>query len=336
MEKKRVNPQTKRAVIVIAVIIIMIGLAAALYIYARTYAKSNRLGLEMSTAAFNKILARAIPALIGMGVSACLISAMSLAFQTITESRVLTPSMIGFDSVFVGTQTLLVFMFGSLSKWFANPYINYAVTAGAMVVISMTMYGFILRKNKNNLVFLLMFGLVMSGVVRSASNYLQVIMDANEFNQLRAATSVNINNMNTDIIRLAVPVMLCVTVPMILRHRIYNVMALGPANAQSLGIDYNREVKFNLLLISVGMSISTALIGPLAFLGLLVVNISREIFGTHKHLTLFIGSAAFAALALIFGQAVVELLQGAIPVTVLIDLAGCSYMFYLILKENRI
>ena len=130
--------------------------------------------------------------------------------------------------------------------------------------------------------------------------------------------------------------MLCVTVPMILRHRIYNVIALGPANAQSLGIDYNREVKFNLLLISVGMSISTALIGSLAFLGLLVVNISREIFGTHKHLTLFIGSAAFAALALIFGQAVLELLQGAIPVTVLIDLAGCSYMFYLILKENRI
>ena len=79
--------------------------------------------------------------------------------------------MIGFDSVFVGTQTILVFVFGSVSRAFTNPYLNYLIVAGTMVIVSTMMSGFILRKNNNNLVFLLMFGLILSGIVRSGSTY---------------------------------------------------------------------------------------------------------------------------------------------------------------------
>jgi iron complex transport system permease protein len=205
-----------------------------------------------------------------------------------------------------------------------------------MLVISMLMYGFILRKNKSNLVFLLMFGLILSGIVRSGANYLQVIMDAKDYNTVIAATSVNINNMNTDIIFLALPIMLVIITAMLFRHKSYNVMSLGPDNAKSLGINYDKELNLNLILISIGMSVTTALIGSLTFLGLLAVNISRELLKTHKHKLLFICSAGVSALALIFGQALVELLQGAIPVMVIIDLVGCSYMFFLIIKENRV
>ena len=310
--------------------------SGALYIYSRTFAKASRLGVVMEAAAFNSIMGRALPALIGMIACGVLIAVLSLVFQTISESRILTPSMIGFDSIYVGTQTMLVFMFGSVSNIFANPYLNYLVTTSIMIVISMLMFGFILRENKNNLIFLLMFGLVLSGVIRSGSTYLITIMDANDVIHVNAATSVNVNNMNTSIIFLAVPIILTLLLLILCRHKTYNVMSLGADNAKSLGVNYNKEVTWNLFLIALGMSIVTALIGPLAFLGLLAVNIAREMFKTHKHLPLFIGSSALAALALVLGQSVVELLQGSIPVMVIIDLVGCSYMFYLILKENRI
>lgn len=333
---KQAKLQDKRIIITFVVLALLLAVSVFLYIYSRTYAKAFRLNIAMDRAAFNSIMGRTVPALIGMGVAAVLIAVVSLAFQTLTGSRILTPSMIGFDSVFVGTQTVLVFLFGSMSKAFTNPYLNYVIVAGTMVTISMLMYGFILRNNKNNLVFLLMFGLILSGVVRSGSTYLQVIMDANDFNQVRAATSVTVNNMNTSIILIALPLMIAVISIMLSRHRTYDVMSLGPDNAKSLGIAYEKEMKFNLLLISIGMSVATALIGSLAFLGLLAVNIARELLKTHKHIWIFIGSAGLAALSLIAGQAVVELLQGAVPVTVIIDLIGCSYMFYLILKENRV
>ena len=325
-----------RTTVACAVLGLLIAASVVLYIYSRTYAKSARIGIAMTSAAFDSIIARAMPALVGMVAAAILIAVLSLLFQTMTQSRILTPSMIGFDSVFVGTQTLLVFVFGSASKVFSNPYLNYLITAGAMILVSMLMYSAVLRKSRNNMVFLLMFGLVLSGVVRNGARYLQVIMTETDFNQVQAATNVTVNNMNTGIILLVLPIMACLLVVIMLRHRTYNVMCLGEDNAKSLGVNYSREINTGLILISVGMSIATALIGSLTFLGLLAVNIARELLKTHKHLPLFIISAGIAALTLIAGQAVVELLQGAVPVTAVIDLVGCSYMFRLILKENRI
>jgi iron complex transport system permease protein len=314
----------------------LLAAAAALYIYSRTYAKSSRLGMDMTAAAFESIMGRALPALAGMIIAAALMAAVSLAFQTVAQSRLLTPSMLGFDSVFVMTQTLLVFLLGPRSGLFADPRLNYLTAAGAMIAVSALMYGAVLRRGRDNIVFLLMFGLVLSGILRSGAGYIQVIMDAEDFSRVRAATSVTVNNMNTDIIAVVLPVMAVIAAALLSRHRVYDVMSLGAEQARSLGVPYEREANVSLLLIAAGMSVATALIGSLTFLGLLSVNAARELLKTHRHLPLFIGSAVIAALLLVAGQGVTELLQGAVPVAAIMDLAGCSYMFYLILRENRI
>ncbi|MDR2418451.1 MAG: iron chelate uptake ABC transporter family permease subunit [Treponema sp.] len=326
----------KRILFLFFALTALIVMAAFLYIYARTSLKALRLGMPMTQSAYTSIMARTLPALIGMGISAALIAVLSLAFQTITESRVLTPAMIGFDSVFIATQTILVFLFGASTPLFANAVLNYLFSAVLMVAVSVTMYGIILRKNKNNIVFLLLFGLILSGIVRSGVNYIEVLMDPDEFQQVRSVTSVTVNNMNTAIIFITAPLMILLTALMMRRHRVYDVMSLGEANARNLGIAYTEELRLNLLLIAAGMSVVTAMIGSLAFLGLIAVNISRELFKTYRHKILFLGSALTACLILIAGQAMVELLEYAVPVTVIIDLAGCSYMFFLILRENRI
>jgi iron complex transport system permease protein len=326
----------KRALLLFAALAALIVLAAFLYILSRTSLKAARLGMSMTRNACAGIMSRTIPALAGMGLSAALIAALSLAFQTVTGSRVLTPSMIGFDSVFIATQTILVFVFGASTPLFANSAFNYLLSAGLMMAVSAGMYGIILRKNKNNVVFLLLFGLILSGIVRSGVNYIEVLMDPGEFQQVRSATSVTVNNMNTAIIFITAPLMILLTVIMLSRHRVYDVISLGEADAVNLGINYTAELHVNLLIIAAGMSVVTAMIGSLTFLGLIAVNISREIFKTCRHKVLFTGAALTACLILIAGQALVELLEYAVPVTVIIDLAGCSYMFYLILRENRV
>lgn len=336
MVQKNVKRPERRVAMIFVGLALLIVAATLLYLYSRTYAKSARLGVAMTAVARDRILSRATPALIGMMGAAVLIAFVSLTFQTITQSRLLTPSMIGFDAVFVGTQTLLVFLFGASSRVFTNPYLNYLIAAGAMVAISVIMYGMILRRGRNNIVFLLMFGLVLSGILRSGARYLQIIMDEHDYMQVQAATSITINNMNTNIIYIAVPIMLAVVAILLSRHRIYDVCALGPDNAKSLGVDYQREANLALVLVAIGMSVATAMIGSIAFLGLLAVNIARELLRTHRHLPLFIASACIAMLTLVGGQGIVELLQGAIPVTAIIDLVGCSYMFALIWKENRL
>jgi iron complex transport system permease protein len=278
---------------------------------------------------------RVVGTMIGMTVSAFIIAFVSLAFQTTTGSRILTPSMIGFDSIFIGTQTIIVFFFGTATEIFSNIYLNFVITAGAMLAVSMLMYGAILRNSKNNIVFLLLFGLILSGIIRSGSTYLQTIMDPSSFAQLQAATTVTINGMDTRLAKFLAPFMIALCLIFLSRHKTYDVLALGEDNAKNLGVNYLKESNFNLVMISLGMSISTALIGSLTFLGLLAVNITREIFKTNKHFLLFLASGLIATLALVFGQACAEMSQGSIPVTVIIDAIGCSYMFYLILKENK-
>ena len=327
---------SKRIATVFVILTLLLIFSVGLYIFSRTYAKAWRVGVPMNPAAFDSIMGRAIPALIAMAAASAVLAVVSLSFQTITMSRVLTPSMIGFDSVFIGTQTVLVFLFGGNFWLFANPYWNYLLSASIMVVVSFLMFGMILRDSRNNVVFLLMFGLVLSGIVGNGARYLQTIMSQNDFFLVQAATSVNVNNMNTTIIAIAVPIMALVILASVWRHRRYDVMSLGPDQAKGLGVAYEKELKWNLVLIAIGMSVSTALIGSLTFLGLMAVNASREIFKTHKHLPLFIGSAMMAAIALVLGQSVMELLEGRIPVTAIINLVGCTYIFYLILKEDKI
>jgi len=323
----------------IAVFLIVLGLLALgifLYILSRTYVKAWRLGVPMTSAAFNSILGRSIPALVAMAGSAFLIAVISLSFQTIVDSKILTPSMIGFDSIFMGTQTLLVFLLGTTTPFFLNPHVNFVTSAGMMVVISFFMYSAVLRRSKNNMVFLLMFGLVLSGIISSGTRYLQTIMSFYEFTQVQALINVSLNNVNTTLIYMVVPLMLLLAIFMLFRHRIYNVLTLGSEQARGLGVDYQKELNFNLILIAIGMSLSTALIGSLTFLGLLAVNFARMILKTHRHLPLFMISGLAAVITLILGEAVVELIQGAVPVTVVINLIGCSWVFYCIIKDNKI
>lgn len=317
----------------------LILVSVCIYLYARVFAKALDSGIGLTWNVAWRILGRSGASLLGMLISTTLIAVVSLAFQTITENRVLTPSMLGFDSVFLATQSILVFFASQISvmgKLFANPYWNFFITTGVMLVISMLMYGIMLRKDKNNIVFLLLFGLILSSIVKSLTNYIEVLLDPQQFQQLKAVTTVSITNMNESIILLATPAMVLLTILFVRRSREYDVMQLGESNAKSLGIPYTRRVNSTLILIALAMAVTTALIGPLTFLGLLAVNIARELFRTYRHSILFFGSILVSVLFLVLGQGTVELIRYATPVTVLIDLVGGIYMIILILKEHKL
>lgn len=93
--KSRKKSRSRRLRMISVFLTLLMPSSIALYLYSRTYAKSFRLGVPMTDTALQSILQRSIPALIGMGVAAALIAIISLSFQTVTGSRILTPSMIG-------------------------------------------------------------------------------------------------------------------------------------------------------------------------------------------------------------------------------------------------
>ena len=84
--------------------------------------------------------------------------------------------------------------------------------------------------------------------------------------------------MNTDILwTLALPIMVVVVIFMFRDLKYYDVMNLGEDQAKSLGVDYLGIQNRSLIWIAILISVSTALVGPLMFLGLITVNLAREI-----------------------------------------------------------
>ena len=183
---------------------------------------------------------------------------------------------------------------------------------------------------------LLLVGIVFGTLFRSLSSFMQMLIDPNEFQVVQNKMFASFNNLNTDILVLASLVILAILVYAWRFNPYFDVISLGRDQAVNLGIDYDRTVKKMLIVVAVLVSVSTALVGPITFLGLLVVNVAREVFKTYKHSVLIPGAVLFSIIALVGGQFIVEKLFGlTVTLVVIIDFIGGIYFIYLLLKERK-
>ena len=126
-------------------------------------------------------------------------------------------------------------------------------------------------------------------------------MEPEEFDTLVLRTQMSISNMNTSIIWLATPIMIMMIILMTRAHKTLDVMALGEDEAINLGVEYHKQNYLYMIYIAISMSVATALIGPMSFLGLITVNMSRELLKTNKHLPTIVLSSLIAVVFFING-----------------------------------
>src|SRR5690625_6678511 len=90
------------------------------------------------------------------------------------------------------------------------------------------------------------------------------------------------------------------------------------------------------MIVVILVSVATALVGPITFLGLIVVNLAYEFLKTYRHTYILLGSALFSIIALVSGQFLVEkVFTFQTTVAVLINFFGGIYFIYLLIKEHR-
>ncbi|WGI66131.1 iron chelate uptake ABC transporter family permease subunit [Escherichia coli] len=161
-------------------------------------------------------------------------------------------------------------------------------------------------------------------------------IDPNEYQVVQDKSFASFNHMNTDILLFASLLFAALCLYIWTFRAKLDVMSLGKEQAVNLGIDYDGITKKMLIVIAILVSIATALVGPITFLGLLVVNVARELFRTYRHTYLLLGSFFISDIALVGGEFLVEkVFTFQTPLSVLIDLVGGLYFIYLLLKESR-
>lgn len=259
----------------------------------------------------------------------------TLIFQTITNNRILTPSVLGLDSLYVLIQSFIIFVLGSTSIYIINKNLNFTISVLLMIVFSSILFFFVLKKSLNNIMLLLLVGIIMGTFFQSFTSFMQMMIDPNEFLHIQDSMFASFNRINTDILTLSIILIVLIGIYSSRYLKIWDVLSLGRDNAINLGVDYDNVVKKMLIMVIILVSISTGLVGPITFLGLLVVNLSREILKTYEHKYLIIGSTLLSVIALVGGQLLIErVFNFGTPISVIINFVGGVYFIYLLLKEN--
>ena len=267
-------------------------------------------------------LSKRIPRLIAIILTGGCIGFSTIIFQTITDNRILTPNVMGIDSLYVAIQTMLIFAFGSSSAFVSNKKINFLICLVFMILGTSLLYKLIFKKDNANIIFVLLICILVLGII---------------FLLLQNKLFASFNNVNVDILFLSI-ILVLLMIPFVWDDiKYYDVMSLGKDQAINLGVDYDKIMKKSFVIIAILIAISTSLVGPLTFLGILVANITREMMKTYKHSYLVTVSILVSIFTLVFGQVLMErILHLSTPVSVVINMIGGIYFMYLLYKESRI
>lgn len=290
-------------------------------------------GLTPRNYAYN--LSRRIPKVIAICLTGGAIAFSSTLFQTVTNNRILTPSILGLDSLYNFAQTISIFAFGVESIMMTNKQVNFFVSVTMMLIGSILLYKCVFSKGSNVFVLLLV-GTVVGTFFRSLSSFMSVLIDPNDFIVLQGKMFASFNNVNTDIIYIVIAILLIIGMVTYKDLNKLDVMLLGRENAINLGVNHDKLSKKILLIVAILVSVSTALVGPITFLGLLVVNLSYHLFNTYKHSYIIAGSVLISIIALVGGQFIVErILNFSTTVSIIINFIGGLYFIYILIKEAK-
>ena len=282
-------------------------------------------------------LSRRIPKLIAIAMTGSGIAVSSVIFQTVTNNRILTPSVLGLDSLYNLFQTLIVFSLGSLNVALMGSNLNFLIAGGLMIIFSLLLFKMMFRRENTNLFFLLMIGMIFGTLFSSLSSFMQMVMDPNEFLIVQNKMFASFNNVKSSLLGISTITMGLTLFWVLKDAKKLDVIALGKEQAINLGIDYDRMVRKMLVAVAILVSVSTTLVGPITFLGILVTNLAYQMIKDYRHSIVIPTSILLSLLALIGGQFLVErVFQFNTTIGVIINFVGGLYFIYILLKEERL
>ena len=277
------------------------------------------------------------PKLIAMLITAFAIGSASIVFQSIINNTIVTPCLLGMDQLYSLIHTAGFFVAGSGSFLAVNANAAFAVDLAIMGAVATVIYSYLFRKTNHNVLYVLLIGTVLTSFFSSIQTTLTRVMDPNEYDTLLTDLVASFSNVNSAILVLSVVVLALVAFAFRKELALLDVLTLGKDQAINLGVDYDCCIRRLLLGVTLYIATATAMVGPLAFLGLIIANLSRQFLRTYRHSQLITGSVLFGMAVLIGGQLLVErVFVYSVPVSVFITVGGGVYFLYLLLTQRKV
>lgn len=276
-------------------------------------------------------------ALVAMIIATICQSLSTVAFQSTTNNRVITPSLLGFEALYSTIHTSTMFFFGASTFISFSGIGSFLFQVSAMVLMCLILYGWLLSGKYGNLQLMLLIGVIIGSGLRALSTFMRRLLAPSEFDILQARLFGSVNNANSEYFSVAIPIVIIAALLILAYSKNLNVSSLGKDVGTSLGVNHQFSVIYTLILVSVLMSISTALLGPLTFYGFLVATLSYQAAPTYDHRYIF--PMAFAIGFLILTSAyffMYHVFNAQGVVSIIIEMFGGITFLIVILRKGTL
>ena len=291
--------------------------------------------VPIDSPSFLPVVRRRQNAIIAMLLAATCQAFATLLFQTVTNNKIITPSLLGFEAIYSTINTATMYFLGINSFIALSGMTYYLSQIAIMVIISLLLFSTLLKKHRN-IDFLLLIGIIMGQGLRSISAFMRRLLSPSEFDVLQAKLFTSVNNSDSSYFLISAIIIGVVGFIIFTKSNKLNVIGLGEDISNNLGLNYKKSIIYTLIGVSILMSVSTALIGPMNFFGFLTVSICYEISKTYDHKYLFLMALFLAYFIITLAYFVMNHIFNANGVvSILIELVGGLYFLYIVLRKGR-
>lgn len=307
--------------------LLALGLAAAAAIIV-----FMTIGLRGNLAFVLELRAIRLLALIEIAVAVAL---ATVIFQTVTGNRILTPSIMGLDALYILGQTSLVVVLGGVGFAALDARMKFSGEVALLCALALCLFLPMLRA-RMDMNLMLLTGVVLGVLFRSLNGLLTRLIDPNAFAVVQTSWFADFTSLETDLVVIGAVLTAAAGIIAWRARHVLDVAALGADTATGLGIAWRPTIAGFLLLVAALTAVSTAVVGPVAFFGLLVVAAAERLVGTRRHAILMPAAALTGIIVLVGGQTVLDhAFDSASTLGVMVEFFGGLTFLILLFASRR-
>lgn len=260
-----------------------------------------------------------------------------LIMQTFFRNPLAGPFVLGISSgASLGVALLLLggSAFAGVAAVTSGISLAIAASAGSfLVLLSIVIVASRVRDTMALLIIGLMFGSITSAAVSVMSYFARMeSLQQYIFWSYGSLGDLSWDQLKVFILLVTLGILLCVGF-----IKSLNSLLLGENYAKSLGMNVNR-VRFILIVITSILAGSvTAFAGPIAFIGLAVPHLTRQIFRTPNHRVLVPAVLLFGAVLMLLCDTLAQLpgYEFSLPINAITSLVGAPVVIWLLVRKRR-
>ncbi|MEP2937299.1 MAG: iron ABC transporter permease [Gilvibacter sp.] len=339
--RSKIHNQLLLLLLVATVIVFVINLSLGSVVIPFKDTLASLFGQETSQASTNFIVTqyRLPKAFMAVMVGAGL-SAAGLLMQTLFRNPLAGPFVLGITSgASLGVAILILgagAIGGVLSTYLTNPYSIVIASGIGSFLVLLAVLG-VTKKLKDTMAILII-GLMFGSVTGAVVSVLAYFSPAQELQQYIFWSFGSLGGTSWQGVIL---VALCFFVGIVLCIRAIkplNAMLLGDAYAQSLGLNLTKHRMAIIFATCVLAGSITAFAGPIAFIGLAVPHVARQLFWTNNHAILLPAVLLCGAIVMLSCDIFAQLpgSEFTLPINAVTSLFGAPIVIWLLIKKGKL